>query len=136
MSGIPRVEKARLVVEAGLERKAERPVVLDVREVSSFADTFVLFSGGSDRQVRAIADSIAEALERRGERVSGIEGYEQGRWVLLDCNDVIVHIFGPGIREHYDLERLWSDAPPVEFHEGGADSDEGGKLGAAGKSAS
>ena len=135
MSELPRVEKARLVIEAGLERKAELPVALDVREVSSIADTFVLLSGGSDRQVRAITDSIAEALERRGERVSGIEGYEQGRWILMDCNDVIVHIFGPGVREHYDLERLWSDAPPVDLDEGG-DSDQTSKLGAAGKSVS
>ncbi|MEE8581549.1 MAG: ribosome silencing factor [Myxococcota bacterium] len=110
-----RVEKARLVVEAGEDLMAERPVALDVREVSSFADTFVLLSGRSDRQVRAIADAISRALEARGEPILGREGFEAGRWVLMDCNDVIVHVFGPGVREHYDLERLWSDAPEIEM---------------------
>jgi ribosome-associated protein len=120
MSDLGRIEKARLIVEAALERKADNPVALDVREVSSLADTFVMLSGGSDRQVRAIADFIDRTLKNRGDKPIGIEGLEEGRWVLMDCNDVIVHVFAPGVREHYDLERLWSDAPALELATGAA----------------
>ena len=115
MSGLARLDKARLIVEAAQERKAERPLALDVREVSAFADTFVLLSGRSDRQVRAIAESIGQALKAQGDPILAIEGYDQGRWVLIDCNDVIVHVFAPDIRELYDLERLWSDAPVIDL---------------------
>ncbi len=108
-----RIAKASRVVEAALERKAEDVVALDVRAVTSFADTFVLATGRSDRQVRAIADAILEAVEVRGERVLGIEGRQEGRWVLIDLGDVIVHLFQPEVRAHYDLDRLWSDAPPL-----------------------
>jgi ribosome-associated protein len=108
-----RLARAALVVEAALERKAEDVVALDVRGVTSFADTFVLATGRSARQVRAIADAILEAVEARGERVLGIEGKQEGRWVLIDLGDVIVHLFQPEVRAHYDLDRLWSDAPPL-----------------------
>ncbi len=108
-----RIAKASRVVEAALERKAEHVVALDVRAVTSFADTFVLATGRSDRQVRAIADAILEAVGSRGERVLGIEGQQEGRWVLIDLGDVIVHLFQPEVRAYYDLDRLWSDAPPL-----------------------
>jgi ribosome-associated protein len=108
-----RLARAALVVEAALERKAEDVVALDVREVTSFADTFVLATGRSDRQVRAIADAILEAVEARGERVLGIEGRQEARWVLIDLGDVVVHVFQREVRAHYDLDRLWSDAPPL-----------------------
>jgi len=112
---IDALTKTHLIVEAALERKAERPVALDVRDVSSFADAFVILTGRSDRQVRAIADHIARMLTEAGERPLGIEGTEEGRWVLMDCNDVVVHVFDPDTREDYDLERLWSDASPIEL---------------------
>lgn len=115
--GLDRLEKARLIAEAAADRKAEDPVALDVREVSSFADTFFLLTGRSDRQVRAIADAVAEAVRARGEPPLGIEGYDEGRWVLMDLNDVIVHVFLPDVRELYDLERLWSDAPRIDLEE-------------------
>ena len=118
MSALGRVEKAQLIVNAALERKAERPVALDMREVSSIADTFVLLTGRSDRQVRAVADGILERLRALGERPLGVEGMDEGRWVLLDLGDVIVHVFEPEVREHYDLERLWSDAPPLDLQLG------------------
>lgn len=114
MSGLDRLEKVRLILHAAADRKAEDPVVLDVRELSSFADTFVLLTGRSDRQVRAIAEGIREALAARGEPPLGVEGHEEGRWVLMDLNDAIVHVFLPDVRELYDLERLWSDAPRLE----------------------
>ena len=110
-----RIAKASLVVEAAQERMAEDIVALDVRAVTSFADTFVLATGRSDRQVRAIAEAILEAIEARGERALGIEGKHEGRWVLLDLGDVIVHVFQPEVRGYYDLDRLWSDAPALDL---------------------
>ncbi len=115
MSGLDRVDKAVLIAEAAENRKAEDVVGLDVREVSSFADTFIIATGTSDRHVRSIADAIGAALKDRGEPPMGIEGYDEGRWVLMDCDDTIVHIFQREIRDHYDLERLWSDAPALEL---------------------
>lgn len=107
-------DKTRLVVEAALDVKAEDVVALDVRELSSFADVFVVCTGRSDRQVRAIADSVEKAVKAAGEPPMGIEGYAEGRWVLIDLDDVIVHVFTPETRAHYDLERLWSDAPHID----------------------
>jgi ribosome-associated protein len=108
-----RLEKAQLIADAALDRKAEDLVALDVREIASFTDTFLFATGGSDRQVRAIADSIVEALREAGDPVLGVEGYDEGRWVLIDANDAIVHVFVREAREHYGLERLWSDAPEI-----------------------
>jgi ribosome-associated protein len=109
------VEKTRLIVEAALDVKAEDVAALDVRELSSFADVFVVATGRSDRQVRAIADSIEKTMKQAGAVPLGIEGYAEGRWVLIDLDDVIVHVFVPEAREHYDIERLWSDAPQLSF---------------------
>jgi ribosome-associated protein len=104
------VEKTRLIVEAALDVKAEDVAALDVRELSSFADVFVVATGRSDRQLRAIADSIEQAMKQSGVVPLGIEGYAEGKWVLIDLDDVIVHVFVPEAREHYDIERLWGDA--------------------------
>ena len=109
------VERAKLVADAAIDRKGLDLVALDAREVSSFADTFVLATGTSDRHVRAVSDSVKHAVAARGEQPLGTEGYDEGRWVLLDYGDVIVHIFQAEVREHYDLERLWSDAPPLSL---------------------
>lgn len=113
--GLGRLEKARIIVEAALDRKAEDVLALDVRELVSFADSFVIATGGSDRHVRAIVDGIEEALRARGEKPLGVEGSEEGRWVLIDCDDAVVHVFLRDVRQHYDLERLWSDAPKLTF---------------------
>lgn len=119
MTELGRLEKAKLILDAALARKAENPLALDVREVTSFADTFILLTGRSDRQVRAIADLIEETLKASGDPPLGIEGKGEAHWVLIDCNDVIVHVFDPQTREHYALDRLWSDAPQLDL---GADS--------------
>jgi ribosome-associated protein len=110
-----RLEKIRVLLEAVADRKGEDVVALDVRRVTSFADTFVLATGSSDRNVRAIADAVVEAAQARGEKPLGVEGYEEGRWVLVDLGDAVVHVFLPDVREHYALERLYADAPPVEL---------------------
>jgi ribosome-associated protein len=106
-------ERAVFIAEAALDKKAERLVALDVRNVTSYTDTFVLATGNSDRHARSIADAVREAVAARGEKPLGVEGYDEGRWVLIDLGDVIVHVFQSDVREEYDLERLWSDAPPI-----------------------
>jgi len=106
--------KVAAVNEAALDRKAQDIVALDVRELTPFADTFFIATGTSDRHARAIADSISEAMAKRGEKPLGTEGYEEGRWVLIDLDDVIVHVFQEEVRRKYDLERLWSDAPALD----------------------
>ena len=106
-------EKARAIVNAALERKAEDPVALDVSTLTSFAEAFVLLVGRSDRQVRAIAEEVTRMLKQSGDPPLGVEGLDEGRWVLIDGNDVICHVFSPEARAHYDLERLWHDAPAI-----------------------
>ncbi len=110
-----RVAKAQLIADAALDRKAQDLVVLDVREIASFTDTFLFATGTSDRHVRSVADAIREALSQAGDRPLGMEGYEEGRWILIDANDAIVHVFQREAREHYALERLWRDAPRIEI---------------------
>ena len=103
--------KAEALADAALERKAWDIVALDVRELSSFTDAFVLATGGSPRQVRAIADNVlARAKACALERLN-LEGYDEGNWVLIDLNEAVVHVFLAETREHYELERLWGEAP-------------------------
>lgn len=109
------LEKSVLIVNAALERGALDPVALDVSKVTSFADTVVLLTGRSDRQVRAVADGIIAALREAGDAPLGVEGLDEGHWVLIDGNDVVVHVFDPETRDLYDLERLWSDAVPLDL---------------------
>ena len=103
------------VADAAYDMKAESVVALDVRELTSYADTFLIATGTSDRHARSIADSIVEALRASGQKPLGVEGYDEGRWVLIDAGDVIVHVFQSDVRDEYDLERLWSDAPNVNL---------------------
>jgi len=110
---LERPERIRLVAEAILDKKGEEVVILDVREVTSFADTFVIATGRSDRHVQSIVDGVQEATRARSWRPLGVEGYSEGQWVLLDLADVIVHVFQPDARKSYDLERLYADAPEV-----------------------
>jgi ribosome-associated protein len=113
MTGLSRREKLRVALEAAEEKGAEDPLALDVREVASFADTFLILTGRSDRQVRAIADAVEQALAARGEKPIGSEGQEEGRWVLIDFADLIVHVFQRDVRADYALERLWADAAVI-----------------------
>jgi ribosome-associated protein len=98
-----------------LDRKAIDLVILEVKDLSSFTDYFLICSGNSDRQVQAIASHIEEKLGKEGIHPLGIEGKREGRWTLLDYGDVVVHIFFQPVREFYDLERLWSEATRVEL---------------------
>lgn len=102
-----------MVIEAATDKKAEEIVVLNVSEVTSIADLFIICSGRSERQVQSIADGIVERSKERGRQPLGVEGYGSGRWVLIDLGDVVVHAFVPEERALYRLERLWGDAPVV-----------------------
>jgi ribosome-associated protein len=106
----PAHERARQLALAAQEKNAADVVALDVRALTSFADSFVLATATSDRQARAIADHVMEAAHAHGLRAIGSEGYEDGRWILLDLNEIVVHVFVGEAREHYDLDRLWADA--------------------------
>ncbi len=102
-----------LYVQASLGRKAEGVVILDVRGLTSIADTFIICSGRSNRQVSAIADHIQRFLKKKGIRPLSVEGKTDGHWVLMDYGHVIMHIFYEETRSFYDLEGLWSDAKRI-----------------------
>ena len=105
------LEKTRRIVAAALEKKAVDPVVFHTEALTDLADYIVVMSGTSDRHVRSIANGVEELLIAIKDKPIGIEGEKEGRWVLVDCADVIVHVFHQPVREFYDLERLWMDAP-------------------------
>lgn len=101
----------RWALAACSDRKAVDGVVLDLRALSDATDYFVVVSGTSDTHVRAIAEHVLETLRERGVRAHHVEGLAGGRWVLLDFVDFVVHVFHPALREFYQLEGLWGDAP-------------------------
>lgn len=103
-----------------LDLKALNVVVLDLEDVSDATDYFVIASGSSDTHVRAIAEHVLEELKKEGVRAHHVEGLSQGRWVLLDYIDFVVHVFHPTLRDFYQLERLWSDAKAVAIDREGA----------------
>lgn len=103
-----------LYVNAALGKKALDLVVLDVHELTSVADIFILCSGRSNRQVSAIAEHIQTDLKTHGKRPLSVEGAKEGHWVLLDYGHVIIHVFFQAVRDFYDLEGLWIDARRIE----------------------
>jgi ribosome-associated protein len=107
------LDLARRIVELAEDKKAADIVLLDLGELTSLADAFVICSGGSERQISAIADGIVAALRDEGIRPYGREGTSESHWVLLDYGDVIVHVFTPPERDYYQLERHWSEARTV-----------------------
>ena len=102
-------------VNAALERKGQDLVVLNLSTSGAFTDYFVVCSGQTGRQVRAIVDGILKMLRENGTRPSHVEGYDNGEWVLIDCFDFIVHVFTKETRLFYDLDRLWGNAARMEF---------------------
>jgi ribosome-associated protein len=108
-------EKTRVCALAADSRKAHHIVVLDVEPLSSVADRFLICSGASDRQIKAIADAIRDELSQQGEKPLAVEGYDQGTWILIDCADLILHIFDDETRDFYNLEHLWDQAPRIEI---------------------
>lgn len=110
-------DKTLLLTRFALEKKARDLVVMEVRELTSIADYFIICSGSSDRQVQSIAQGIGENLSEAGHSPLSVEGAHRGHWVLMDFSDVIVHIFYEPVREFYDLDGLWGHAPRVELPE-------------------
>ncbi len=104
---------AQLAASSCLDNKANDVVVLDLAPVTDMTDYFVIASGTSDTHVRSTAEHVIEAMKQAGHAVYHVEGLSQGRWVLLDFVDVVVHVFHPTLRSFYQLERLWSDAPEI-----------------------
>jgi ribosome-associated protein len=104
-------------VKAVLSMKALDVVVLDLQGLISFADSFIICSGRSHRQVSAIAEFVEQNLKAKGIKPLGIEGLRAGHWVLMDYGDVVIHVFFEPIRIFYDLEGLWSDARRIEVAE-------------------
>jgi len=107
-------DNALLCARAAIDKKAENLKVLDLTDISGFTDFFVICSGMSDRQVQAISDSVVSSMEAAGHEPVSVEGYGEGRWVLMDFGYVVVHVFLDALREYYDLENLWADAPRVK----------------------
>jgi ribosome-associated protein len=101
------LQLSRLIADAAADKKARGIVRVDLRQKSSIADYFVICEGDTDRQVRAITDSIVEAGKTKGVLPLRTAGYQEGSWVVLDYASVIVHVFLPGERSYYDLESLW-----------------------------
>jgi ribosome-associated protein len=109
------VEEPPLIAAHAAEAKKALDIrVLDLRDVSTFTDFFVICSGANARQVQAIGDEVDLQLKSHGKRPLGIEGYDKAEWILADYGDFIVHIFSPAAREFYGLERLWRQAKEVD----------------------
>jgi len=120
-------DQVQAAVRAALAKKAEKVMILDLRHTSAFTDVFVVCTGQNARQVKAIVDSVEEALKGLGQRAIAVEGYRGSEWVLVDYFDFVVHVFTPESREFYALERLWGSAIRVEV------ADEPGPAAGAGR---
>lgn len=101
--------------KAAEDKKAKDIVILDIADISIVTDYFIICSGNSATQVKAIAENIEEKLEEKGIKLQRKEGIREGRWILLDYGDLVVHIFQEEERNYYNLERLWGDAKVVDF---------------------
>lgn len=108
-------ELALLCAAAAHDKKAYDLALLEVADLTGYADYFLLASGRSTRQTAAIAENMLRVLKKAGRRAAGREGLKQGRWILLDFGEVVVHIFHEPVREFYDLDSLWGDAPRLEL---------------------
>jgi ribosome-associated protein len=102
-----------MALTAAAEKKAIDTVVLDLREIASFTDYFIIASGANERQVQAISDEVVDTLKKSGTPVIRVEGYKTAEWILLDYGDFVMHIFGDKARKFYDLERLWRESKRV-----------------------
>lgn len=114
-TGLSAEEKAVQIAEAVLEKQGGEIAILQVSELTSLADFFVICSAESEPQIRAMVDAVGGALSAQGIKPYGIEGREGSSWVLVDYSDVILHIFKKDAREFYNLDRLWGDAPKIVF---------------------
>lgn len=112
---LPSEELVKIICQAAQDNKAVDLVALDVKEISSFADYFVIMSGTSTRHVQGLADAVDRAIGSKRMMAGNTEGLGEGQWVLLDYNDIIIHIFHSEARDYYDMEGLWHDAPRLDL---------------------
>ena len=110
------LERALKCAEFALDKKGVDVKILEIAKISSIADYLVLATGMSDKQVQAIADSVRKGLKKFGKALD-IEGVREGKWVVIDYGDVLVHIFVDELRRYYDLDRLWGEAPLIDIPE-------------------
>ncbi len=108
-------ERILMALNAASEKKAIDIVVLDLRDIASFTDYFVISSGSNERQVQAISDGVVETLKKAGTAAARIEGYKTAEWILLDYGDFVVHVFDEKARRFYDLERLWRESKRLDL---------------------
>jgi ribosome-associated protein len=108
-------ERMIMTLHAAAEKKAIDTVVLDLREIASFTDYFMITSGANERQVQAISDEVFETMKKAGTPAARVEGYKTAEWILLDFGDFVFHVFDEKARKFYDLERLWRESKRVEL---------------------
>ena len=114
-------ERIRLTLNAAWEKKALNLTVLDLRDIASFTDFFVIATGTNRRQVQAISDEVVERLKHSGTRAARVEGYQTAEWILVDYGDFVVHVFDDKARRFYDLERLWREAKRIDVSPPGSE---------------
>ncbi len=107
--------EVKLSIKASQAKKAEGLCVLDLRELTSFTDFFIIMNGNSSRQNVAIYQNIEEELRKEKINPFGVEGLERGDWILVDYGSLVIHIFSKATREHFALEKLWADAPRLDY---------------------
>jgi ribosome-associated protein len=107
-----------MAARAAMEKKASQATLLGVGEFLGVVDVFVILTARSDRHARTVLEAVEEAMDSLGKRPLGIEGKEDAEWILADYGDVAVHVFQESSRQHFDLERLWGDAPRVHLADG------------------
>lgn len=108
-------EILEIAVKAAENKRAEDLTALDMAKVSLMADYFLIMEANSSRQIQAIADEITDQMAANGVKIRDVEGKNEANWILIDLGDVVVHVFQKEQRSHYNLEKLWSDAPTVDL---------------------
>lgn len=111
------VRRAALAAKVATDNKGSDVIVLDLRAITPVFDFFVLATGSSRRTVHTIVEEVDAALRAVGDTRSSVEGYESSKWVVQDYGDVMVHVFDPDTRKHYELEELWADAPRIDWQD-------------------
>ena len=105
----------KLIAQLAQDKKAENIVVLNIRKLTNFCDYFIICSGTSDRHVKAIADGIQDGLKAAGLSIGNVQGYRDGKWVIIDSSDIVVHVFEKANREFYGLEYLWQGGKKITW---------------------